>query len=238
MADDTERFDLLPYPTRKRPPRRRLSLPMIVTAVAVALAVVAVAILVAVLATRPSSAPLVLPTPSVTPNAVEPSTPPVVETPVPEAPVVPVVQPPSRAPGPNECVDSTGDGATDLASASLTRENGDLVARFVLASDLPAGDAGVGIFAQSRNGQRAFQLGIGWVDGQLDEYFLQDLSRDDRDDLDTDALSFDNGTITARFDDDILRPLGPDFSWYAFGASDSSELDACPDAPDAVRFSR
>jgi len=198
--------------------------PAIVAALGVALLVVSVA-LVATL-TRP-----VQPRPS-PPGATSP-------TPVPTAvsPPAPAAPPaPRPEPGPNECVDALADaGIVDLDTVALAEDDGDLVARFLLAGALPAGESGVGFVAQSRNGRAAYQVSIGFTNGMLDRFFVWD--GDDEQDLDLDDVRVEGTTITATLSGDDLSGLGNNWSWSAFGTATDTELDACPgDAADPERL--
>lgn len=156
----------------------------------------------------------------------------------PEAPGAPAAPRPEA--GPNECVDALGDGGVDLDTASVARDDGDLVTRFTVASELPSGDSGVGIIVASRNGQRAYQLGVALTAGEPDRIFVVNLANGDEQDLDTDDVSVDGSTITASFPDSVLRRMGNDWQWYAFATAQGAALDACPgteDSPEWLVFS-
>jgi len=143
-----------------------------------------------------------------------------------------VGQPPRRDPGPNECVDSTGEGGSvDIDSVALSLEKGDLVSRFTLASALPEGAASLGIFAESRDGEKSYQLAATWNGGELDQFFVHDFARNKDTKLDPRDISWDGSSVTAKFPDDVAKALGAGWRWYAFSTVDGTDVDACPGDP-------
>lgn len=215
----TARLDTVPLPapapTRPRKPRKPFPVwPAIVAALGVALLVVSVALVVTL--THPNG-------PAPTPPGRATSTPaPSAAPPAPAAP--PAVRP---EPGPNECVDELADaGSVDLDTVTLDEHDGDLIVRFLLAGALPAGESGVGLVVQSRNGRAAYQVSIGFTSGVLDRFLVWD--GDDERNLDLDRVRVEGPTITATVSGGDLSRLGNNWNWSAFGTAAVSELDACP----------
>ena len=171
-------------------------------------------------------------TPTAAPSSAVPAPPIVTPAASPAAPAGPVVVPPKGAPGPNECLDSTGEGgAVDLQSASVAVEKGDLVARFQLVQPLPKGAASLGIFAESRNGQVSYQLAATWKDGTLTGFVEHDFARNRDTRLDPRGVESDGSKVTAVFPGDILTRLGTGWRWYAFSTAGGKDADACPGDP-------
>ncbi|CAN5260390.1 hypothetical protein BH11ACT4_BH11ACT4_13690 [soil metagenome] len=156
----------------------------------------------------------------------------VAAAPSPSPSPTPFVQAPSRPAGRNECVDSTGEGGSvDLESAALALEKGDLVARFRLTTQLPGGAASLGIFAESKDGKRSYQLAASWKDGRVDSFFVHDFQRGKDTKLDARDLEADGAQVTAAFPGSIASTLGAGWRWYAFSTADGKDVDACPGDP-------
>ncbi len=148
------------------------------------------------------------------------------------APSETVAAAPRRAAGPNECVDAVGEGGSvDLDAVSLSLEKSSLVARFQLVAPLPAGAASLGIFAQSKDGDRSYQLAATWNDGELDRFFVHNFATGKDTKLSSHDISWNGTTVTAAFPDDVVRSLGAGWSWYAFSTAGGSDVDACPGDP-------
>jgi hypothetical protein len=148
------------------------------------------------------------------------------------APSATVAAAPRRAAGPNECVDAVGEGGSvDLDAVSMSLERGDLVARFELVAPLPDGAASLGIFAQSRDGERSYQLAATWNDGELDSFFVHNFATGRDTKLSSRDIGWDDTTVTAAFPGDIARSLGSGWSWYAFSTAEGADVDACPGDP-------
>lgn len=194
-----------------------------------ALAVVVGLVIAAVLrgVTAPSEAPVAAPTTSPTTTAP-------VEAPAP-APAPPVVERPE--PGTNECVDALGDAALDLDSAKLALADGALAVQFRLATPPPDGEVALGVTVQ-RGGDKTYLLGVSLRDGDIEEVFVQDFDRDDKDDVDPRAAKVDGSTVTVIFPRDAIKRLGNDWSWSAFASAGDGDTDSCPEPPDLLRLSR
>lgn len=224
---DWQPTERIPSDTAVPAPRRRVRIWPIAVGVLLA-ALVAVTVVLVLVLTDGSPSPVT-----------STSTPPQGSTPVPSG--TPVAPPPVAPPneprpeaGPNECVDDLGDGGSvDLDRVQLAVEDGDLAVQFVLASGLPDGESGLGVYLESGNGRAAYQLGIALVDGELDRFFLW--NGEDEDDLDPDAVRVDGSTVTALISERELRRLGEDWGWYGFAAVEDA-LDACPGTADAPQL--
>ncbi|MCU1439819.1 MAG: hypothetical protein JWP85_816 [Rhodoglobus sp.] len=225
----TEPLSTPQQPTAQRTPAAtspRTWLPVVLAAVGLGAAVV-LAVVVILFTTQRGEVPVTAPTGSLAPSTAPAATP--VE---PAPPALPVVVPPSRDADTNECVDSTGEGGTvDLASARVEVDDGALFVTFDLTQPLPAGDAGVGIYAEATNGKRSYQVATLWVDGELDEFFVHEFSKDDDEGLDRDDVRLDGTTITAGVPGDVLDRLGNDWRWYAYSTAAGADVDACPGDP-------
>lgn len=197
-------------------------LPIALAAIGAVLAIVLTFVIVGV-AGRSAPPPVAATSPTPTPSAVAAPPPPVPS---------PVANIPRRAAGPNECVDALGEGGSvDLDAVALSLEKGDLVARFQLAAALPDGAASLGIFAESRDGKRSYQLAATWSEGDLDSFFVHDFQRGRDTKLDSRDIDGDDSTVTAAFPDDIAKSLGNGWRWYAFSTADGKDVDACPGDP-------
>lgn len=194
---------------------------------------VAVGLLIALgLRSLSASGPSALPTPTTTPTAAVEA--PVAAQPAPEAPA------PRPEAGRNECVDELGDSVIDLDSVRLELDDGDLVAQFRLAGELPAGDSGVGLTVL-RDRDRLYQLGVSFVDGEVDSVFVRDFDRSDIQTVDDDAVALDGSTITVVFPRSDLKGIGNQWSWFAFATAEGATLDACPGTeadPQYLQFER
>lgn len=224
-AFETREFDA-PIATA---PRRFPVWPVVVGVLAAALVIVTVVLVVTLNRPAPVAAPT-SPTPTPAPSTSAPAEP---------APLPPPPAPRPEA-GPNECIDALGDaGAIDLDRVALDADDDDVTARFVLTSTLPAGESGIGLYAESRNGHAAYQLGVAFDGGAVDRYFIWD--GEEENDLDTDAVRVDGSTVTIEFPRDALDELDKNWSWYGFATAAGSPLDACPgteDAPELLPFDR
>lgn len=148
------------------------------------------------------------------------------------APAAPIIVPPQRDAGQNECVDSTGDGGTvDLSAVRLEPDNKNLTATFELAQPLPAGEASVGIYAESENGRRSYQFATVWTDGELDRFFAHDFAKGHDEGLAEDEVRVDGASIVVVIPDDYLKRLGNSWTWYAFSTAAGADVDACPGDP-------
>lgn len=200
--------------------RRRWAMPALFGGIALLTAVALTLLIVG----RPTTIAL----PSSTPPSGVPSSP--KADPAPS--LVPVIVPPRRDAEVNECVDSTGEGgAVDLDWVRLKLDDGNLLATFELVGALPDGEAGLGIYAESGNGQRSYQFATLFSGGELVEFFVHDFSRDDTDGLDHNDVEYDGSTVVAVIPDDIIKRLGNDWKWYAFGTASGVDVDACPGEP-------
>lgn len=200
-------------------------LPIALAAIGLVLAIVLALVIVGV-AGRNAPAPAA---PSASP-VVTPAAPPA--APAAPATQAPVVNPPREPSGPNECADATGEGGSvDLDAVSLSLEKGDLVARFQLVAELPAGAASLGIFAESKDGKRSYQLAATWNDSELDRFFVHDFQRGKDTKLDGRDLEVDGTEVTAAFPAEVASNLGNGWRWYAFSSADGQDVDACPGDP-------
>jgi hypothetical protein len=183
---------------------------------------IALAVGVTLLATRGTPPPVAAPSPTTSS-----STP----TAAPAAPA-PVVAAPRREPGPNECVDALGDGGSvDLDSVGLSLGKGALTATFQLVGKLPDGASSLGIFAESSDGRRSYQLAATWKDGKVDTVFVHDFSQDRDTKLGDKSVKVHDTTVTATFPDDYVNSLGNGWRWYAFSTAGGKVVDACPGDP-------
>jgi hypothetical protein len=199
-----------------RPPRRPSRLTV---ALAIAVAVLAVITISLVLVNLTGSpAPVAGSSPSATaPPAAAPSAP----------PAAPVIVGPARQAGPNECVDSTGEGGSvDLESVALQERDGELVVVFQLVVPPPPGESGLGVVAESANGKRSYLVATEWRDGGLERYFLRTAA--DEDQLAADSVSIEGSTVTLDIPDDVVDRLGRGWRWYAFSTAGAENTDACP----------
>jgi hypothetical protein len=129
-------------------------------------------------------------------------------------------------------VDALGDGGSvDLDSASLSLGKGNLTATFQLVGQLPGGASSLGIFAESRDGSRSYQLAATFKNGTVDTVFAHDFSQDRDTKLSDKSVKVHDTTVTATFPDDYVNRLGNGWRWYAFSTADGKVVDACPGDP-------
>jgi hypothetical protein len=205
-----------------RQERRVAWVPVALAVTGIVLAI-ALAVGVTLLAIRGTPPPVAAPSPTTTSS----STP----TAAPAAPA-PVVAAPRREPGPNECVDALGDGGSvDLDSVGLSLGKGALTATFQLVGKLPDGASSLGIFAESSDGRRSYQLAATWKDGKVDTVFVHDFSQDRDTKLGDKSVKVHDTTVTATFPDDYVNSLGNGWRWYAFSTAGGKVVDACPGDP-------
>lgn len=225
-SSTTQLTSALPAPANGlQPPAtgRRWAKPALFGGIAL-LTAVALTLLIVGLTNRPTTIALPSSTP---PSGVESSP---KADPAPS--LVPVIVPPRRDAEVNECVDSTGEGgAVDLDWVRLKLDDGNLLATFELVGALPDGEAGLGIYAESGNGQRSYQFATLFSGGELVEFFVHEFSRDDTDGLDHNDVEYDGSTVVAVIPDDIIKRLGNDWTWYAFSTAAGADVDACPGEP-------
>jgi len=174
------------------------------------------------------------------PTASPPSGAPTVTGLPPEETTAPAAPGPRPEAGRNECVDDLGDGGVDLDSVQVAMRDDDLAVQFRLASPLPSGDWGVGLYIE-RRGDRAYQLGVALDGDRVDEVFVRDFDRADDVDVDRYEVKIEESAVTVVFPGDSIKRLGSKWSWYAFATAPGEVLDACPGTetePELLPFER
>ncbi len=214
-------------------PERRIAwLPILAAAFGVVLAIVLTTVIVS-LATAPSpdAAAPVLPSTTPSPTAAAPA----------EAAPAPAPRPDPEA---NECVDALGDGGTfDLDSAAVSDDDGELVARFTLAETAVGdGATSLGVTATRDDGRASYLLAVRWIDGDLQEAVIADLSGDSGnsgrgngnddstgiDSIDLERVDVTGYVVTVRFPERVLDDLGRSWSWSAASSAETT-TDVCGD---------
>ncbi|CAO1650911.1 PLAT domain-containing protein [Salinibacterium sp. NYA9b] len=148
-----------------------------------------------------------------------------------------VVAPASESSG-NECVDFTREVASlDIESVLVAQSDREEVAiEFSLTAPVDQNSSQLGIYAETADGERAYQFLVELDDGEIDEVSAYELYRDDSDSLDTDDAEVDGSTVRFLIPRSIGKKLGDDWSWFAFSAAGESTIDTCPGTPDAPEY--
>ncbi|HWR85025.1 MAG TPA: hypothetical protein VN200_03415, partial [Rhodoglobus sp.] len=125
------------------------------------------------------------------------------------------------------CVDGLDDaGPFDLDTVTLAADGRSVAVQFVVAA-LPEGESGVGLVATREDGRAEVQLGVGFVDGRVDRFFVRE--DDEERDLDARDVAVDGSTVTVLLPERELERLDEDWAWYGFTTS-ADGVDACPGA--------
>jgi hypothetical protein len=84
------------------------------------------------------------------------------------------------------------------------------------------------VTAWSRSGDRAFQLGVKYLDGEQIAYFVFDVGGAQQQNL-PGTPSLDGPVLTALFPYDAIEDLGQRWRWSAGTNVEGDDVDDCPD---------
>ncbi|MBH0084448.1 hypothetical protein [Salinibacterium sp. SWN167] len=220
---------MTPEPSEPSVNRRVAVVPVVIGVVVLVVFAVVLTVVITLAAASSSEAP-------VTPIAASPSSSPPIESEAPE-PGSTVVDPAGVSSG-NECVDFTNEvESLDIESARVAQsERDDVAIEITLASPIDQDSSQLGIYAETADGDRAYQFMAELDDGEVDEVSAYELSRDDSDRLDADDAQVNGATVRFLIPRSIGKKLGDDWSWFAFSAANESTVDTCPGTPDAPEY--